>query len=128
MVMAKRAGATYGVEITNGGVRIMADTRKAERGGDAGMRPHELLESALAACICISIEMAAERAGVTLPECTVEVRLNRRDHETRFDVAACFDPALCDAHADLVRAAIAASPVGVTLGRPVRIGFEIGAR
>ncbi|WP_028219890.1 OsmC family protein [Paraburkholderia oxyphila] len=127
MVVAKRTGAVYGVEIANGRVRLMADTRKAQRGGDTGMRPHELLESALAACICMSIEMAAECAGVAMRACTVEVRLDRRDHETRFDVAAQFGAALSGVQADLVRTAMAASPVASTLGRPVRFNFELGA-
>ena len=30
--------------------------------GDVGMRPHELLESALAASVCISIDMATQRS------------------------------------------------------------------
>ncbi|PRX22332.1 hypothetical protein B0G75_12826 [Paraburkholderia sp. BL18I3N2] len=36
------------------------------------MRPHELLESALAACIRMSSDIAAERAGTTLATVTMQ--------------------------------------------------------
>ncbi|WP_339325476.1 OsmC family protein [Burkholderia cenocepacia] len=92
------------------------------KGGDAGLRPHELLESALAACVCMSVELAAERAGVTLPACTVDVTLERRDVETGFDIALRFVVPLSQAQHILVRDAVRASPVARTLGKPIRIG------
>jgi len=76
MVTAKRCGDRYSVEITNGRNRVLSDTCKNGIGGDAGMRPHELLESALAACVCISIDMATQRAGTNLPPSRWRRQLN----------------------------------------------------
>lgn len=121
MVRASRRGKPYGVEVSNGQNLVLSDTRKEGKGGDAGMRPHELLESALAACICISIDMAAERAGVKLPAVTVEVAIDRRDNETGFDVSLRFAAALSAAQQELVSGAVQASPVARTMAKPVRV-------
>lgn len=121
MVTAKRLGKPYCVEITNGRSVVLSDTQKEGKGGTAGMRPHELLESALAACVCMSIDMAAERAAVTLPEGTVDVAIERLDHETGFAVTLSFAAALTMAQQDLVRGAAQSSPVARTLGKAVRV-------
>ncbi|VWD48753.1 peroxiredoxin [Burkholderia lata] len=121
MVTATRLGNPYCVEIGNGCCVVRSDTHKAGKGGDAGMRPHELLESALAACVCMSIDMAAERAGMTLPPCTVDVAIDRLDHETGFDIALRFAAPLSHAQQALVRDATQGSPVARTLGKPIRV-------
>ncbi len=121
MVTAKRLGTPYGVEVTNGKNVLRSDTQKDGRGGTTGMRPHELLESALAACVCMSIDMAAQRAGITLPEATVQVAIDRLDHETGFEVSVRFAAGLTAAQGDLVRGAVQASPVARTLGKTVRV-------
>lgn len=121
MVTAIRLGRPYCVEIGNGRSLVLSDTQKGGKGGDAGMRPHELLESALAACISMSIDMAAERAAVMLPAGAVEVVIERLDHETGFDVSLHFTGALSTALQALVRGAVQASPVARTLGKSVRV-------
>ncbi|CUJ55188.1 OsmC family protein [Achromobacter xylosoxidans] len=121
MVTANRVGPSYGVEIGNGQSLVRSDTRKLGAGGDTGMRPHELLESALAACICMSIDMAAQRAAMALPALTVTVALERLDHESGFDVSLRFAASLSDAQRALAREAVAASPVARTLGKTVRV-------
>ncbi|WP_088141870.1 OsmC family protein [Achromobacter xylosoxidans] len=121
MVTAKRLGEPYGVEVTNGHNVLRSDTQKDGKGGVTGMRPHELLESALAACVCMSIGMAADRAGVALPEATVQVAIDRQDDETGFEVSLRFAAALTAAQQDLVRAAAQLSPVARTLGKTVRV-------
>jgi len=85
------------------------------------MRPHELLESALAACICVSIDMAAERAGVTLPAVMMQVAIDRQDLETGFAVSLHFAAELSPEQAALAREAVRASPVARTPGKPIVI-------
>lgn len=121
MVTANRVGPSYGVEIGNGQSVVRSDTRKLGTGGDTGMRPHELLESALAACICMSVDMAAQRVAMALPALTVTVALERLDHESGFDVSLRFAAPLSDAQRALARQAVAASPVARTLGKAVRV-------
>ncbi|WP_321903757.1 OsmC family protein [Paraburkholderia tropica] len=121
MVKARRCGDRYGVEITNGRNRVVSDTCKHGIGGDTGMRPHELLESALAACICISIDMAVQRTGANLPPFAVEAAVERLDDETNFTVQVQFDGVVSDADQKVVRVATRESPVARTLCKPVRV-------
>ncbi|PCE29883.1 OsmC family protein [Burkholderia ubonensis] len=121
MATATRHDERYRVALTSGRHRIVADTSKNGIGGDAGMRPHELFECALAACICMSIEMAADRAGIVLPTATIDVTVARYDTETRFNVSVRFDAMLHDDEGGMVRAAVLASPVARTLGKPVQV-------
>jgi putative redox protein len=121
MIEAKRLGEPYFVQLNNGFSLVRSDTKKEGKGGSAGMRPHELLESALAACICMSIDMAAERAGTTLPAVTVRVAIDRQDRETGFDVSPHFATAPSPAQEVLAREAVQTSPVAKTLGKPVAI-------
>ncbi|WP_234015383.1 OsmC family protein [Burkholderia sp. BE12] len=122
MVTATRLGKPYCVEIGNGRSLVRSDTHKEGIGGDAGMRPHELLEGALAACVRMSVDLAAERAGMTLPTCRVDVAIERLDRETGFDITVRFAAPLSQAQQILVSNAVKASPVARTLGKPIRIG------
>jgi len=122
MVTATRVSSPYCVELSNGRNLVFSDTRKEGKGGDEGMRPHELLESALAACVCISLDMAAEREGVALPETSVEVSIDRLDNETAFNVSLRFAEALSTAQEEFVRGVVRACPVARTLGKPIQIG------
>lgn len=50
----------------------------AEKGGSGlGIRPHELLEAALASCMNISLRKSAESLGVNLKNVETYVRVNR---------------------------------------------------
>lgn len=121
MVKAKRDGASYGVVIDNGQVTVRADTHKDGAGGATGMRPHELLESALAACVCMSIDMAARRAEMPLPAPTVTVDVERLEDATRFHVDVDFGKVVCENALALVSKAVRESPVARTLGKAVSV-------
>lgn len=121
MVTARREGKAYGVEVSNGLRLLRADTTKNGKPGNTGMRPHDLLESALAACVCMSIDMAAERASVLLPRVVVGVVIERLDDETWFHVSLAFEAPLSPGLQQLALGAVDASPVARTLGKAVHI-------
>ena len=52
---------------------ILADTSVANGGQDEGMNPHEILETALAACTAITLKMYAKRKNMPLDDVHVEV-------------------------------------------------------
>lgn len=52
---------------------ILADTSVANGGQDEGMNPHEILETALAACTAITLKMYAKRKNIALEDVQVEV-------------------------------------------------------
>lgn len=52
---------------------ILADTSIANGGQDEAMNPHEILETALAACTSITLKMYAKRKSMALDDVHVEV-------------------------------------------------------
>lgn len=52
---------------------VLADTNLQNGGTDEAMSPHEVLESALAACTAITLKMYAKRKGMALDDVEVEV-------------------------------------------------------
>ncbi len=104
MVEARSLENRYQTELWAGSQRIVADTRKDGLGGSAGMRPHELLEAALASCLAISARIALQELGVEEPRLAVRVDLERGAEETAFVYALELQDALSAAQ----RAAVCA--------------------
>lgn len=52
---------------------ILSDTSVATGGQDEAMNPHEILETALAACTAITLKMYAKRKNMPLDDVHVEV-------------------------------------------------------
>lgn len=52
---------------------ILGDTNEQNGGHDGAMNPHEILETALAACTSITLKMYAKRKGMKLDDVLVEV-------------------------------------------------------
>lgn len=56
---------------------IVIDTLANKGGTGQGIRPHQLLEAALASCMNISLRMKAAQYGIELKNVETMVRLNR---------------------------------------------------
>ncbi|GAA4069924.1 OsmC family protein [Actinomadura miaoliensis] len=116
MVEAVALSTPWQVRFRAGDNEGLADTLKEGMGGSVGMRPHELLEAALATCMTISARMALADLGFTNAEVSVQVHLEREDSATRFRYELVLDPAL-EAHRPAVMKRIACSPVRSTLSK-----------
>lgn len=123
MVEAEALTAPWQVKFQAGDNEGIADTLKGGVGGSAGMRPHELLEASLAACMTISARMALSELGVNDVEARVRVRvhLEREEATTRFRYELLLAPEL-EAHRRAVLARVERSPVRSTLGKS--LAFE----
>jgi putative redox protein len=106
------------VRFRAGGNEGLADTLKEGVGGTAGMRPHELLEASLAACMTISARMALADLGVGDAPVNVRVHLERSESTTRFCYELDLDPSL-ETFRSAVAQRIAGSPVRTTLSKPL---------
>jgi len=96
----------------------LADTRKDGIGGDAGLRPHELLEAALATCMAITARMAMESMGIPDPAAVVAVRVDRAaGPAVRYRLTA--DPRLDACQRAAVAGRVERSPVVQTVGLAV---------
>lgn len=116
MIEATALPAAWQVRFRAGDNEGVADTVKNGVGGSSGMRPHELLEAALATCMTISARMALADLGVAHGEASVRVRvhLEREGSATRFRYELALDPAL-EPHRPTVMERVERSPVRATL-------------
>jgi putative redox protein len=116
MIEATALPAAWQVRFRAGGNEGRADTIKDGTGGSAGMRPHELLEAALATCMTMSAQMALADLGVAHGEVCVRVHLEREQSATRFRYELILGPAL-EPHRPAVTERIERSPVRATLSK-----------
>ena len=61
---------------------VISDVSKESGGDDQGMNPHELLETALAACTSITVKMYAKRKAMKLDDVLVEVHTAKEGKES----------------------------------------------
>lgn len=119
MVEATALPVPYQVTFLAGENAGLADTVKHGVGGSAGMRPHELLEAALATCMTITARMALAELEAPSTQVTVTVTCEREESSTRFRYGISLDPALNDEQATVLAERLERSPVRQTLSKPV---------
>lgn len=76
-VTATLDGAPYATRITTRGLELTADEPADHGGQDLGLRPHELLLSAIASCTAITVRMYADRKQWVVPSITVTASMER---------------------------------------------------
>jgi len=121
MIHAKTNGEPYRIWFSNGQHEGLADATRDKGGQNAGFRPHDLLEAALACCVTMTAQMFAEKSGIPLRAVHTTVRLNRElANETVFEVQAEFDGDLTSGQIQQLQTAIQNCPVRKTLSRSIR--------
>ncbi|MCL2482923.1 MAG: OsmC family protein [Propionibacteriaceae bacterium] len=83
-VYARALSDLWQVEYSTGSHSGVSDTMKNGVGGGAGLRPHELLEAAVASCMTITARMCLEEHGCPSNGVGVEVELERTEDESCF--------------------------------------------
>jgi putative redox protein len=121
MIKTRSDGAPYRTWFSNGEQEAFADTTADKGGQNAGFRPHDLLEAALACCVTITAQMFAERHGIPLRQVRAVVRLNREQaNEPIFEVKMDFDGDLTSKQIEQLQAAVQSCPVRKTLSNSIR--------
>ena len=84
-VTAVLDGAPYATRITTRGREMIADEPTDHGGTDQGLRPHELLLSALASCTAITMRMYADRKQWAVSSIGVTVSMERTQNGAQID-------------------------------------------
>lgn len=84
----------YACELRSENHKIIADVDSSLNGTDLGMNPHEILESALAACTLMTIKMYAQRKNIELGLLDVKVKILKEGIESTIDRKINFDKSL----------------------------------
>lgn len=105
----------------------LADSRHDGVGRTAGMRPHELLEAALATGLAITARMAIEQLGFADPTVAVRVWPDRSEATTVVNQRLISDPRLDHRRRRAVAELRQSSPLWRTLTRTVDFAAEAPA-
>jgi putative redox protein len=121
MIKTRSDGAAYRTWFSNGEHEAFADTTPDKGGQNAGFRPHDLLEAALACCVTITAQMFAEKHGIPVRQVRAIVRLNREQAiEPTFEVKMDFDGELTSKQIEQLQVVVQSCPVRKTLSNSIR--------
>jgi putative redox protein len=121
MISTINQAQPFRVQFSDGRHSALADTTPDKGGGEAGFRPHGLLEAALATCMNMTATMYAAKHAIPLTQVVTKVTLDRSGSEqVVFNYSVELTGALTDQQREAIRSAIRVCPVRKTLSRGVR--------
>lgn len=124
-VLAELSGAPYRTTITARGITAIADEPADHGGQDTGLRPHELLLSALASCTAITLRMYADRkqwdVGAISVNATLERTQTGKEIDSRIHLEIGFGHALPADQRERLLQIAGACPVHRTLESPLHL-------
>lgn len=121
-VEAKALAPRWQVRYTADDHTGVADTAKSG-GGNAGLRPHELLEAALATCLTITARMVLAARNLPDDEVSVSVEVVRQQDATIFRHTLSL-PAALESERAMLMAHLERCPVRTTLSHPISFVSE----
>ena len=125
MIVCRSDEAKYNAVFTNGTHETCADTTADKGGGNAGFRPHDLLEAALASCLNMSLRMCAEKNNIPFSEIRTRVALNRTvPEEVAFEYSFDVNGPLTKEQHELLQRAAESCPVRRTLSGEISFTAE----
>jgi putative redox protein len=121
MISTVSKAQPFRVQFSDGQHLALADTTKDKGGGEAGFRPHELLEAALATCMNMAATMYAAKHAIPLTQAVTKVTLDRSGSEqVVFRYSVDLSGELTAQQKEAIMSAIRVCPVRKTLSRGVR--------
>jgi putative redox protein len=121
MIKTESTPTPYLTQFTNGTHTSQSDCTPDKGGGNAGFRPHELLEAALASCMNMTVQMAAKKHTIPLAGVSVTVTLNRsQPEEPTFEYQVFFPGELSAAQQERLLASVRNCPVRNTLSKSLQ--------
>ncbi len=125
MVISVNEAPRYRVTVSNGPHEIVVDTTVDKGGGNTALTPHELLEAALASCLCITIRSYADKKGLSLSEVTARVTVDRsQPGQTIFNYSYSFAGDLTDQQREGVDRIATNCPVQKSLANAISFVSE----
>jgi putative redox protein len=126
MITGTSKSTPYRTQFSDGTHEGFADTSVEKGGANAGFRPPDLLEAALASCVSIAVRVYADNHGIPLTGITTKVQLDRLAEETVFRYEVEFDGDLTLEQKHKLTLAANACTVHRLLSKPIRFESGVG--
>ncbi|MDW3209092.1 MAG: OsmC family protein [Reichenbachiella sp.] len=101
------------------GFLIQSDATKDKGGQENGVRPHDILATAYASCLNMSVRMACDKKQIPIDSVTSKVELVRQDSKTIFKYQIDFKNPLPENTKREILVMIENCPVRRTLSKPI---------
>ena len=119
MVLCKGANENYRCITTINGFEIVSDVSIDKGGQGNGIRPHDILETAFASCLNMTVRMKCEKIEISSSDISVKVDLQRDEFKTVFKYQVLFGNTLLESQMDEILEALENCPVRNTLSKPI---------
>lgn len=119
MITTSSTPGSYRTQFTDGTRTAYSDVPAENGGQGAEMCPMDLLPSALACCVNMTVRMYAEKHGISLGAVHTKVDLVREQEKTVFRYAVDLEGDFTDEQRDKLLYAAKACPVRRALSKPI---------
>lgn len=119
MIKCKSENARYSCKTNFGGNIIQSDATSDKGGHENGIRPHDILATAFASCLNISVRMACDKKGISFDNLTTKVELIRKDSKTIFAYEIEFSNRISEDTINEIYKMVENCPVRKTLSKPI---------
>ena len=119
MIECKSEKDKYCCKTEIGGFTIQSDATVDKGGQENGIRPHDILATAYASCLNMSVRMACDKKHISIDSVTSKVGLIREDSKTIFTYQIDFSNDLPDETKHEILNIIENCPVRKTLSKPI---------
>ncbi len=119
MIECKSENNKYCCKTIIGEFSIQSDTTPDKGGKENGIRPHDILATAYASCLNMSVRMACDKKQIPVDSVTSRVELIREGSKTIFKYQVNFDGQIPENIRQEILAVIENCPVRRTLSKPI---------
>lgn len=125
MAIASSTDTAYVTEVSAGEFTFTADTTWGDRGGETAPTPHDLLDASLAACIAMTVRIAADARNTALDRVTVEVvNVDENPTSSSFHCTITFEGYLSEKERAGLLLVAHACPISKLLAKTIEIGIS----
>jgi len=119
MIECKSEKDKYCCKTEIGGFTIQSDVTPEKGGHENGIRPHDILATAYASCLNMSVRMACDKKQIPYDFVISKVILIREEERTIFKYQIDFSNHISDTIKDEILKMVENCPVRKTLSKPI---------
>jgi putative redox protein len=119
VIECKSANENYCCKTEIGGFIIQSDATSDKGGQENGIRPHDILATAYASCLNMTVRMACNKKNIPIANVSTKVELVREEAMTVFTYQIDFDSTMDEGAKNEILKMVENCPIRKTLSKPI---------